>query len=138
MSRFQKKTALAANLTGLRQDCIGATGRLACPYPLMPDKALFFFNQWRNDYYPVNRYEQPASILHDSALAWAKITYQTDQVVAIIILEEGDEPGRYLALIAAANQAAWQAAEVWLEDGRVVAINDLGEGMPPDGATWPW
>jgi hypothetical protein len=78
------------------------------------------------------------SILHDSALAWAKVYYQTDQVVVAIILEEGDEPDRYLALIAAANQTGWQAAEVWLEDGRVVAINDLGEGIPPDGVTWPW
>lgn len=77
-------------------------------------------------------------ILHDSALAWAKATYQTDQVVVAIIQEEDDEPGRYLALIAAANQDTWQAAEVWLEDGRVMAINELGEGLPPDGATWPW
>ncbi len=77
-------------------------------------------------------------ILHDSALAWAKATYQTNQVVVAIIQEEGDEPDRYLALIAAANQTGWQAAEVWLEDGTVVAINDLGEGIPPDGAAWPW
>ncbi|MFO7683472.1 MAG: hypothetical protein R6X34_25850 [Chloroflexota bacterium] len=78
--------------------------------------------------------ERRPSILHDSALAWAKATCQTDQVVVAIILEEGDEPDRYLALIAAANQTGWQAAEVWLEDGRVVAINDLGEGIPPDDA----
>lgn len=72
------------------------------------------------------------------ALAWVKATYQTNQVVVAIIQEEGDEPDRYLALIAAANQTGWQAAEVWLEDGTVVAINDLGEGIPPDGAAWPW
>ncbi|MBK8989522.1 MAG: hypothetical protein IPM39_26275 [Chloroflexi bacterium] len=77
-------------------------------------------------------------ILHDNALAWAKAYYQTDKVVVAIIQEEGDEPDRYLALIAAANQTSWQAAEVWLEDGAVVTINDLGEGIPPDGATWPW
>ncbi len=78
------------------------------------------------------------TILHDSALAWARATYQTDHVRVIIAQEEDDEPGRYLALIAAANQDTWQAAEVWLEDGRVVAINDLGEGMPPDDEEWPW
>ncbi|MGB4951382.1 MAG: hypothetical protein WBO55_12180 [Rhizobiaceae bacterium] len=78
------------------------------------------------------------AILQQSALAWAKATYQTDQVVVAIIQEEGDEPDRYLALIAAANQSSWQAAEVWLEDGDVVAINDLGEGIPPEGAIWPW
>ena len=55
-----------------------------------------------------------------------------------IIQEKGDEPGRYLALITAAAKGAWQAAESWLEDGRVMAINELGEGLPPDGATWPW
>ncbi len=78
------------------------------------------------------------AILQQSALAWAKATYQTDQVVVAIIQEEDDEPDRYLALIAAANQSSWQAAEVWLEDGDVVAINDLGEGIPPEGAIWPW
>jgi hypothetical protein len=79
----------------------------------------------------------PPPILHDSALAWAKAYYQTDQVVALI-LEEGDEPDRYLALIAAANETGWQAAEVWLDNGRVVAINYLGEVIPPDEVTWPW
>lgn len=77
-------------------------------------------------------------ILHLSALAWAKDYYQTEQVVVVIIQEEGDEPDRYLALIAAANQSGWQAAEVWLEDGDVATINDLGEGLPLDGVTWPW
>jgi hypothetical protein len=42
------------------------------------------------------------------------------------------------ALIAAANQSGWQAAELWLEHGVVVAINDLGEGVPPDDTPWPW
>ncbi len=77
-------------------------------------------------------------ILHDSALAGAKATYQTDEVVIAIIQEENDETDRYLALIAAANQSSWQAAEVWLEDGAEVAINDLWEGIPPDGVAWPW
>ena len=67
-----------------------------------------------------------------------KAYYQTDQVVIAIIQEEGDDPGRHLALIAAANQAGWQVAEVWLEEGSVVTINDLGEGIPPDGVTWTW
>lgn len=31
-----------------------------------------------------------------------------------------------------------QAAEVWLEDGEVEAINNLGEGLPPEGVPWPW
>jgi hypothetical protein len=77
-------------------------------------------------------------ILHDSALAWAKAYYQTDEIIVIMMQEEGDEPDRYLALIAAANQTGWQAAEVWLEDGVVATINDLGEGIPPDGVVWPW
>lgn len=73
-----------------------------------------------------------------SALAWVKATYQTNQVVAAVIQEEDDETDRYLALIAAANQSGWQAAEVWLEDGSVATINDLGEGLPPDDLAWPW
>ncbi|MEZ4644836.1 MAG: hypothetical protein R3E31_19245 [Chloroflexota bacterium] len=78
-------------------------------------------------------------ILHQAAMSWAREYYQTEQIFIMIIREEDDEPGRYLALIAAANQnAIWQAAEVWLEDGEVVAVNDLGEGLPPEGISWPW
>ncbi len=54
-----------------------------------------------------------------------------------VIQEEDDEPGRYLALIAAANQEGWQVAEVWLEDGDEMAINDLGEGLPLDDVNCP-
>ncbi len=78
-------------------------------------------------------------ILRQAAERWAKAYYHTDQVAVHILQEEDDEAGRYLALVAAANQdAIWQAAEVWLEDGAVVAINDLGEGLPPEGVLWPW
>ncbi len=66
------------------------------------------------------------AILHDSILAWATNYNQTNKVVAVILREDDGEPERYLALIAAANQSGWQAAKVWLEDGDVVAINDLG------------
>ena len=76
-------------------------------------------------------------ILHDSALAWATTYYQTDKVVVVIIREDDDEQERYLALIAAANQSGWQAAEVWPEEGAVATLNDLGEGLPPAGGTWP-
>ncbi len=89
------------------------------------------------DYNPTVMNQFPA-ILQQSALAWATAYYQTDKIVVVIIREDDDEPERYLALIAAANQSGWQAAEVWLEDGSVATINDLGEGLPPDGATWPW
>lgn len=105
--------------------------------PLSPASA----NQWDNSRRMVTikgTMNNLTPILHDNALAWAKAYYQTNQVVVAIIQEEDDEPDRYLALIAAANQTSWQAAEVWLEDGAVVTINDLGEGIPPDGATWPW
>jgi hypothetical protein len=71
-------------------------------------------NQWGNSQCMATiqaTMNNPPPILHDSALAWAKAYYQTDQVVALI-LEEGDEPDRYLALIAAANETGWQAAEV--------------------------
>ena len=93
--------------------------------------------------YPAQDYNvivmnQFPAILQQSALTWATAYYQTDKIVVIIIREEDDEPDRYLALIAAANQSGWQAAEVWLEDGAVVAINDLGEGLPPDDLAWPW
>jgi hypothetical protein len=81
---------------------------------------------------------EPPPILHPAALAWASDYYQTELVLVTITREEDDDPDRFLALIAAANQPGWQAAELWLENGVVVAINDLGEGIPPDEAPWPW
>jgi hypothetical protein len=77
-------------------------------------------------------------ILRPAALAWAVGYYQTDQVFVTITQEDDDDLDRFLALIAAANQPTWQAAELWLEHGVVVAINDLGEGIPPDDTPWPW
>lgn len=41
-------------------------------------------------------------------------------------------------LHAAANQPGCQAAELWLENGDVTAVNDLGEEMPPADEEWPW
>jgi hypothetical protein len=32
----------------------------------------------------------------------------------------------------------WLAAEAWLSDGQIEAINDLGEGLPLANTDWPW
>ena len=61
-----------------------------------------------------------------------------DVVVHVLDQEEDDEPDRYLTSLAVRGLDLWQAAEVWLEGSEVVAINDLGEGLPPDGVNWPW
>jgi hypothetical protein len=41
-------------------------------------------------------------------------------------------------VFAAKGQDLWRAIEVWVEEDAVVSMNDLGEGVPPDGVAWPW
>jgi hypothetical protein len=69
--------------------------------------------------------------------AWAKTYFQTTNVVSYVFADE-EEPDRYIVVLAAKGLAEWQAVEAWLEDDEIVAINSLGEGLPPDNVTWPW
>jgi hypothetical protein len=73
-----------------------------------------------------------------AVIAWARDYYQTRDIVAYVFDEEDDDPDRYIAVLAVRGRTGWRAAEAWLEDGRVVSINDLGEGVPSDNAVWPW
>ena len=69
--------------------------------------------------------------------AWARDVFQTDDVLVGEIAFEAEEE-RYLADIALRDVGQWRVAEVWVEAGAVVLINDLGEGYPMDDAPWPW
>jgi hypothetical protein len=43
---------------------------------------------------------------------------------------------QYLVVLAARSLANWLAVEVWLNDGQVETINDLGEGVPLVEQPW--
>jgi hypothetical protein len=78
---------------------------------------------------------------------WASRSHNTNQIVIGMAAEdedpedrlEYDEEGeRYLVDFAVRSVGNWLVAEVWVADGVILDINDLGEGLPIDGAEWPW
>jgi hypothetical protein len=75
--------------------------------------------------------------LQTAVSRWANQTYHTDEVVVgLATLDE--EQDRYLVDFAVRPVTYWQVAEVWLDKGKVQAINDLGEGIPLNSVAWPW
>lgn len=69
--------------------------------------------------------------------AWAAETYGTDAIAVGDVAYNAEEE-RYLVDFAVKELGHWRVAEVWLEDGEITLINDLGEGLPLASATWPW
>jgi hypothetical protein len=69
---------------------------------------------------------------------WAKQTYQTQDILIADVSPDDEEPERYLVILAIRPLGYWLVAEAWLQNGRVEAINDLGEGLPLDDTAWPW
>ena len=76
-------------------------------------------------------------IIHTAVTDWARARFHTDEIV-IADIDPDDEPEQYLVVLAARSLAYWLAAEVWLRDGQVETINDLGEGVPLEEQAWPW
>jgi hypothetical protein len=75
--------------------------------------------------------------IHTAVTHWARAKFQTDEIV-IADIDSDDEPEQYLVVLAAWPLAYWLAVEVWLSDGQVETINDLGEGVPLVEQAWPW
>lgn len=75
-------------------------------------------------------------VVKKAVTEWAKVQFKSEQAV-VYIFNEG-EKDRYIAAIAVPHINIWQAAEAWVERGRVVATNWLGEGLPPEDVIWPW
>jgi len=77
-----------------------------------------------------------------SAVAeWARSAYESDEIVVGAAAEDDidDEDGtRYLVDYAVRQEGQWLVAEVWVLDGKIVGINDVGEGLPLDDSDWPW
>jgi hypothetical protein len=61
---------------------------------------------------------------------WATTRGEGQPLSISIEHEEGDDPDRFIATIGLGD--SWLALEIWLEDGAVVAIAELGEGVPPE------
>lgn len=79
-----------------------------------------------------------AELVQTAVLEWAQQYYHTPDVEVYVFIDEDEDPERFVAVLAARGLDSWQAVEAWMEAGQVVSINDLGEGVPPDGVNWPW
>lgn len=75
--------------------------------------------------------------LREAVRAWAVARFDSEDV-RVGVVDVDEEEDRYLVDFAVRSLGHWCIAEVWIEDGEVTSINDLGEGFPADGAPWPW
>jgi hypothetical protein len=85
--------------------------------------------------------EELADQIKAAVAEWARTIYDSDEIVVGMAAEDeiDDEDGtRYLVDYAVRQEGQWLVAEVWVQDGDIVGINDLGEGLPLDNAEWPW
>lgn len=76
--------------------------------------------------------------IKQAVISWAQQEYQAQEVVLGLIEPDEDEPERWLVDFAIPTIPYWQVAEIWVEEGKIASVNDLGEGVPPEGIAWPW
>lgn len=76
--------------------------------------------------------------IRQSVTNWVQAEYEVQEVVLGLVEPDEDEMDRWLVDFAIPTIPYWQVAEVWVEDGKIVSVNDLGEGVPPEGIAWPW
>jgi hypothetical protein len=81
--------------------------------------------------------DEVLNMIQTAVAAWSRQTFTTDEVVIGEIAQDEEEE-RYLVDLAARPVGYWLVVEVWLEDGRVTTVNNLGEGLPLDNSVWPW
>lgn len=85
--------------------------------------------------------EDLAAQIKHAVRGWARKVYLSDEIrVGSATLDEfdEDEADRYLVDFAVRSVGHWLIAEVWVEDGHILSVNDIGEGLPLDDAEWPW
>lgn len=85
--------------------------------------------------------EDLAAQIRTAVAEWARSIYDGDEIVIGMAAEDetDEEDGtRYLVDYAVRQEGQWLVAEVWVQDGAIVGINDLGEGLPLDDYEWPW
>lgn len=79
--------------------------------------------------------------IEQAVLTWARHHFNSDDVAIGLAAEddaEDDEADRYLVDFAVRSVGYWLVAEVWVKGGRILSVNDLGEGLPLEDAGWPW
>ncbi len=76
-------------------------------------------------------------IIKTAVATWLAEQFDFTDVVSYVFPDE-DEVDRYIVVFAAKGQDMWRVVEAWVENDAVVSINDLGEGVPPEGVAWPW
>ena len=72
---------------------------------------------------------------------WARQAFPSDEIIigsATLDAFDEDEAERFLVDFAVRPVGRWLVAEVWVADGRILGINDIGEGLPLDNAEWSW
>lgn len=72
---------------------------------------------------------------------WAQSTFNSQEIVVgspALDDSDDDEADRYLVDFAVRDVGYWLVAEVWVEQGQILDINDLGEGLPLEDVSWPW
>jgi hypothetical protein len=72
---------------------------------------------------------------------WVRAAYDSDEMVIGTAAEDDIESAdgtRYLVDFAVRQEGQWLVAEVWVEDGTILEINDVGEGLPLENSEWPW
>jgi len=87
---------------------------------------------------PMRRNEALIQRIKQATLDWARAEYNVQDVVLGVVEADEDELERWLVDFAVPTVPYWQVAEVWIEEGEIVSVNDLGEGVPPEGIAGPW
>ena len=76
-----------------------------------------------------------------AVIDWAKNEFSSQEVVVGTPDQddsEEEDADRYLIAFAVRSVGDWLVAEVWVNHRQILSINDLGEGLPLEDASWPW
>jgi hypothetical protein len=76
-----------------------------------------------------------------AVIDWAQEQFSSQEVVVGTPERdesEEDDADRYLVAFAVRTLGYWLVAEVWVNHKDILSINDLGEGLPLEDASWPW
>ncbi len=87
---------------------------------------------------PMRSNETHIDQIRQAVTYWAQQEFRVQEVVLGLVEADEDESDRWLVDFAVPTIPYWQVAEVWIEEGEIVSVNDLGEGVPPEGITGPW
>ncbi len=76
-----------------------------------------------------------------AVIDWAQNKFSSQEIVVGSPEQdesEEEDADRYLVAFAVHSVGYWLVAEVWVNHRQILSINDIGEGLPLDDASWPW